>query len=95
MLHHLCKSCPNLPVLCLVDCDAFGLDIFLSYQQGTINSSESYKYAIPRLIFLGVECADVVTFRIERKYTRDADADDVSKIKAQAFNAGGGGMRQA
>ena len=55
-----------LPIYCLVDCDPRGIEIFLSYQQGTITLPESYHYALPKLLYLGIECEDIMKYRLDK-----------------------------
>eukprot|EP01083_Nonionella_stella_P024462 67519_1 len=81
LIRNLHDSFPHLPIFCFVDCDAHGLDIFLSYQQGTINAAESYLYAIPRLLYLGVEWSDIERYKIDKKCILNPNQKDVSKLK--------------
>ena len=84
MVHNLHNKHPQIPIFCLVDCDAHGLDIFLSYQQGTINSPESYLYAIPDLLYLGVEWEDIKNpkFKINKQQILTQNKNDKDKLKA-------------
>ncbi len=76
IVHEFHCRFPSVPIFGFVDCDAHGLDIFLSYQQGTINMPESYLYAIPQLLYLGVEWDDT------DKTPLDPNQKDIHKLKA-------------
>ena len=84
MIHNLHQNHPQIPIFCLVDCDAHGLDIFLSFQQGTINAPESYLYSIPDLLYLGVEFEDIQNpkLKINREQILAPNKKDNDKLKA-------------
>ena len=54
-----------LPIYCFVDYDACGIDIFLTYQQGRVNAPETYLYAIPNLLYLGLEFKDISRYGLQ------------------------------
>ena len=75
------KQGRHLEMYCLVDNDPHGLDIFLAYQQGTINAPESYLYALTNLMYLGLEWCDMETFQISKKRTLKMNEKDLKKIE--------------
>lgn len=72
----------RLPVFCFVDNDPHGLDIFLSYQQGTISTPESYLDCIPNLLYLGLEWKDIQTYKISKNKTMEMTIRDCQKINS-------------
>ena len=81
IIHNLHGNRPKMPIFGFVDCDAHGLDIFISYQQGTINAPESYLYAIPNLLYLGVEWQDVETYKIKKRSILKPNKKDCDKLR--------------
>lgn len=68
-----------LPMFCLVDYDPHGIDIFLSYQQGSVTAPESYLYAVPNLVYLGIEWQDITRYGMEKR-TLDMNTKDYQKV---------------
>lgn len=54
-----------LPMYCLVDYAPKGINIFLTHQQGKANKPETYLYAIPNLLYLGLEYEDIIKYKLQ------------------------------
>lgn len=82
LVNSLKKRGRDLEMYCFVDGDPHGIDIFLAYQQGTINAPESYNYALPNLMYIGLEWNDINAFKISKNRALEMNQEDRKKVKA-------------
>ena len=73
---------PTLPFWCFTDCDVGGLNIFLSYQQGTITMPESYHHALPKLMHLGIEFEDAQTYQVPNKFILNENVKNAKNLES-------------
>jgi len=73
----------SVPLLCLVDGDPHGLDIFSTYRNGSsARAFEDASLTAPRLEWIGVGPSDLDRFDVDRDYMLPLTPADIKKSYA-------------
>lgn len=56
----------KLPIFGLIDGDAYGIDILLTYKYGSLNSAyQNYQLIVPAIKWLGINSNDILEFNLK------------------------------
>lgn len=78
-LKRLADADPHMPVLGLVDGNAYGLAILLCYAHGSASSRESLAWRVPRLRWIGLHQADLARFDVPAAAMQPTSVHDDAK----------------
>lgn len=83
-LFRLAHVFPRLLMLCLVDADPYGVDIFLTYKFGSRTAAAEPDCTVASLVWIGVDLAFLRDQNIDEAYLLDMNERDVQKAKSLA-----------
>jgi meiotic recombination protein SPO11 len=79
-LFRLIQEFPELPVLCLVDADPHGLEIYLTYKYGSRAAAAEPDCTAPSLQWIGLSVDDMLDLGLPQSLMQALSAQDVSKL---------------
>ena len=72
----------NLPIICFMDCDAWGWYIYWTIKTGSINLAYLGKdFSVPEAKFVGVTMSDIKRFPFLEKLTINAKDIDIKRAE--------------
>lgn len=76
----------KLPVMALVDGDAYGVDILCNYRYGSVSMAfEALHMTVPEIKWLGITPTDITEFKLQGTYFKDSELNRFESLKKRQY----------